>query len=344
MISPCAICGEPGRPLYERVRDRLFGVPGEWSLLVCPGCALVWLSPRPSAGELDALYHDYYTHDEPQAESRLERVFLHGVAHRSLGYRDSSASRGERVGGALAAAIGPLREVGERAHMWLPAARRGRLLDVGCGSGAFLARMRELGWQVWGSEADPEAARSARARLGDEAVHAGPLETLVRPDGGFDAITLSHVIEHLPDPEASLRSCHALLRPDGWLVVATPNTASLGRHRFGRDWLHWDPPRHLQLFDATTLERIAQRSGFRTRVLHTPSSSAHFVYRAGRLLQRDDALPGARVDHATRRDQLGSLAFWAWESLLVRLGRRCGEELLLIAERPSEPAVVESPR
>jgi 2-polyprenyl-3-methyl-5-hydroxy-6-metoxy-1,4-benzoquinol methylase len=63
-----------------------------------------------------------------------------------------------------------------------------------------------------------------------------------RLDGGdFDAITMSHVIEHVPDPLASLDKCRRLLRLGGYLVLSTPNVRSLGHQRFGQSWRGLEP-------------------------------------------------------------------------------------------------------
>lgn len=83
--------------------------------------------------------------------------------------------------------------------MYSDGARKGRLLDVGCGSGEFLAQMRELGWDVFGVEPDPQAARVAREQFG-LTVWPGALAEASFPDGFFDAVTLNHVIEHVADP------------------------------------------------------------------------------------------------------------------------------------------------
>ena len=74
----CALCGRPGAPLHRELGDRLFDVPGKWSLLSCEGCGLVFLDPMPSADRIGALYESYYTHepDEPEDReaSRLRRA------------------------------------------------------------------------------------------------------------------------------------------------------------------------------------------------------------------------------------------------------------------------------
>src|SRR5207245_1005319 len=124
----------------------------------------------------------------------------------------------------------------------LPSVNGGRLLDVGCGSGDYLVRMRALGWDVAGLEPDHAAASQARRR--DLAVEVGTAETADFPAESFDAITLSHVIEHLHDPHVALERCARWLKPHGVLWLATPDLDSAGQRRYGRDWLALDPPRH----------------------------------------------------------------------------------------------------
>jgi SAM-dependent methyltransferase len=139
-------------------------------------------------------------------------------------------------------------------------AGRPRLLDVGFGDASFLRAMGAAGWEVAGLEFDPKAVEAARD-LGLEVAEA-TLETAPYEPGSFDAITLSHVIEHLHDPVAALKTCFRLLRPGGMLWLATPNLDSPGHRRFGANWFGLDPPRHLVLFNRRALERALGAAGF----------------------------------------------------------------------------------
>jgi SAM-dependent methyltransferase len=301
----------------------------------------VWLDPMPAPSEIGALYDSYYTHEEAGEASLFANAVMRGIPAARMGYPEPPATDlVERGLGRLLSWVGPLREIAEHAVMWLPVSRRGRLLDVGCGSGAFLARMRDFGWQIEGVEPDSAAREAARARLtavrggepGGEVRIAGDLDDpSIEP--GFDAITLSHVIEHVPDPVSSLRRCAELLAPGGLLVCVTPNSASLGARSFGASWLHWDPPRHLHLFDPATLERAVEEAGLLVQQVSTPGSTAHFVWQASTLIERRGRLPGARVRGVSPALFAESLAFWAFEYALTRLGRLVGEEVLVIAEK-----------
>lgn len=329
----CALCGRPGTVLYESLADRLFEAPGSWSLRSCQACGLVFLDPMPGAADLPALYDRYFTH-EAGAESLLQRAVKRGIPALRMGYPEPPGSDLlERMLARVLAWIPPLVEIAEHAVLWLPVSRRGRLLDVGCGDGAFLERMRDFGWEIAGAEPDPRARRAAAARLGPDVPLATELDDPVLQAESFDAVTLSHVIEHVPDPLATLRDCTRLLAPGGLLVCLTPNTASLGARSFGPHWLHWDPPRHLHLFDPDSLAELVTGCGLALQRVSSPGSSAHFVWQASTLLERRGRLPGARVSEVSPSLWAESLGFWMLEYVLTWLGRRVGEELLVVGEK-----------
>ncbi len=99
-------------------------------------------------------------------------------------------------------------------------------------------------------EIDQDAVTIARS-LGLE-VRCGSLEEQGYPAESFDAVTLCHVVEHLSDPRATIDECFRILKPSGRLVVATPNSDSLSRRLFGKDWRGLEPPRHLMVFSPRT--------------------------------------------------------------------------------------------
>jgi SAM-dependent methyltransferase len=264
----------------------------------------------------------------------FRRAVNRGIPAARMGYPLASGVNPlERWLGQLLSFIGPVREIAEHGVMWMPVSRRGRLLDVGCGSGLFLERMRDFGWQVTGVEPDAAAASAANERLGDDAVIVAHVDDPTLAPASFDAVTLSHVIEHVPDPVGTLRSCRDLLAPAGTLVCVTPNTRSLGARSFGASWLHWDPPRHLNVFDVASLERAIREAGLEVERVATPSSTAHFVWQASTLIERRGRIPDVDLSGVSPTLWLESIGFWAVEYGLTRIGRRCGEEVLVVAKR-----------
>ena len=106
-------------------------------------------------------------------------------------------------------------------------------------------------------------------------VHVGPLEALALPGQQFDAVTLNHVVEHLPDPASTLRECCRLVRQGGLLVAITPNARSLGHEVFGGSWRGLEPPRHLHVFTPRALARLARSAGFSRVDVETTGANAY---------------------------------------------------------------------
>lgn len=138
-----------------------------------------------------------------------------------------------------------------------------RLLDVGAGNGAYLLSVRSAGWKAVGVEPDPAAVAVAR-RAGLD-VREGSIHSLRAEGSTFDVITMNHVIEHVHDPHAVLWEAFRLLRSGGILYLETPNIESFGHLRFGRHWRGLEPPRHLVLFNWSSLEGLLREIGF-TRI------------------------------------------------------------------------------
>lgn len=166
---------------------------------------------------------------------------------------------------------------------------RGRFLDVGCNKGLMLrAFSREHpGWEVHGHELSAHHYDSLRDVLDPARFHTGPLEAL---DGGFDAITLLHTLEHVPDPREFLRLLGAKLAPGGVLLVQVPDLAQAPG-----DLVVYD---HVSHFVPETLAAVVEGAGLEVALLSdraTPRELA-LVARAGAPGGR----PAGEVEPATR--------------------------------------------
>jgi len=222
--------------------------------------------------------------------------------------------------------VGPLDDLLGGPVCWLPAHPGGTVLDVGCGSGAFLARMRTLGWQVAGVEPDPAAAATA-ARVHGLDVEASLANFAHRQ---FDAITMHHVIEHLPDPAAEVKALAARLAPGGRLAIVTPNIHSLGRRRFGASWVHWDPPRHLWLFSRPALNRVVTEAGLEVERSWTTGRFARFVWTASTRIRTRGRVTDERRSLV---QTAGAVAFQLAEQSLGLVVADAGEELVVVARQ-----------
>jgi SAM-dependent methyltransferase len=164
----------------------------------------------------------------------------------------------------------------------LPWIGEGRLLDVGCGPGVNLRTFQEQGWDVHGVEMSEAAAALARERVGDR-IHLGTLDTVPYADESFDVIVMSHSLEHMFSPVATLERLRRLLRPAGVLVIAVPNAGSLEAKLFDKWWVPWDPPRHLYHFEKMTLQKVLERAKFRVTRVRTAVGTMFFMVSLERL-------------------------------------------------------------
>jgi SAM-dependent methyltransferase len=138
---------------------------------------------------------------------------------------------------------------------------RGRVLDIGCGYGFFLEAMRRRGWDGEGVELSTPAAAQARQRTGLP-IHACAFQEAPL-SGTFDAVTLFYVIEHVPDPVATLGDVARLLAPGGLLYLRYPNTSPLlVLPPLARRLRLMQAPSHLHDFAGRSLDMVLAAAGF----------------------------------------------------------------------------------
>ncbi|MEN9848312.1 MAG: hypothetical protein RL368_1052 [Pseudomonadota bacterium] len=312
----CLLCGSTGRIIHPQLQDHLFGVAGSWELKACenPSCGLAWLDPMPLTEDLALAYQQYYTHTaNTQSYATFWKRLDHGI------YR--------RLNKLLGKLTGLYAQQQRAAHLFLEPPY-GKLLDVGCGSGRFLQQMRTVGWEIEGTDFDPKAAATAHAEYG-LTVRVGDLASIAYPNEQFDAITLQHLIEHVPDPIALLQECRRILKPQGRLVLVTPNLESWGHQYFASAWRGLEPPRHLYLYARQNLQNLAARSGFTQSQTFTTATGAEYIL-------GDSFKISAGLSHQIHTGSYLFSKAWLlqyYEFWLLRKHPELGEELFLIAQK-----------
>ena len=222
----CNLCGQGGpRPLFQRE---------ECWLVQCRQCGLVYTSPRPAADEREHIYGEDYIRELPGGEgleTEPEWIF------------------------------DPLSWEAERMRYTTAGAGGGRVLEIGCAAGRFLALLKQRGWEVWGVEFNPQAAAAAAKRLGAR-VLGGDFLNADLPQSYFDVAALFHVIEHMLDPRQALQRIRGVLKKEGRLVLETPDFGSRSARRLGPNWPQVKPQEHLYYFDERSLRNLLEASGF----------------------------------------------------------------------------------
>jgi 2-polyprenyl-3-methyl-5-hydroxy-6-metoxy-1,4-benzoquinol methylase len=139
--------------------------------------------------------------------------------------------------------------------------KKGHLLDVGSGTGAFVNEMQQYGWQVTGIEPDRGARELAKQLYNLELKDEKELFQL--PPHSFDAITLWHVLEHVHDLAGYIHQLKILLKENGKLFVAVPNYTSLDAKIYQEYWAAYDVPRHLYHFSPAAMLALTQKNGLK---------------------------------------------------------------------------------
>lgn len=294
--APCPLGCEGGDEPVLRGRDRLHGLPGLFSVVRCRGCGLMRTDPRPAAESIGFYYPPTY------APFRSTQIAAATTAAGRGGWK-------QRVRGAFDFRHHPLPR--------LP--RPGRMLEVGCASGAFLYEMARRGWEVEGIESAPAAAAAAR-RLGFP-VHTGPLETAPDPAHAYDLVVGWMVLEHLHEPLEALRKLRRWTRPGAWLAASVPNAGAYELALFRDRWYALQLPTHLFHYTAQSLRRLLERAGWRLeRVLYqrdlanVPASVGYWLQDHGRLPRLARRLVGLPDDRG-RFDYYTYPLAWALSGL-----------------------------
>ena len=228
----CLVCG-------AKEKEPLITI-GEWQVMRCPACGMGSLDPRPSVADLAELYDKQYCKER----------FCEGGGESSLSLEKRLSLESSRL------------------RFIKKFKATGKVLDVGCGFGYFLAACREKGYLVHGVDFSGYAVEHAQNRL-KIPVTVGPLDSAQLEGRQFDVVTMWHSLEHTPDPSSALEKARGWLKTDGVLVVDVPNYLGTDAAKYGREWTGWDPPYHLWHFTPETLVRILAKHGFEVQTMKT---------------------------------------------------------------------------
>ncbi len=290
----------------------VLGAANGFDVIDCQTHGFKHIIPVPTPEELTEAYqHDYYSAEKPLYIQR----YLEDMEWWNMVY----AERYETL----------------ESH--LPAERR-RLLDVGSGPGLFLLHGKSRGWEVKGIEPSVQAAEHSRSEgldVTNEFLSAANAASF----GLFDAVNMSEVLEHIPDPEAFLKIIHGMLSPGGVISIAVPNDfnplqkAAVSTQSLPEWWVA--PPHHINYFDHASLAALLSRCGY--DVVHQESTfPIELFLLMGDLYVGDDKL--GRACHGKRklfelnmqRAGLGTLKRELYQKLA---GLGLGREVVIFARK-----------
>ncbi len=232
----CLVCGARQASLFISAEDDLTGRPGRFDFVTCAGCGLVYQQRRLTVENIRPYYDDEY------------------IAHQR---RDRWGALAGLFKSAMSALDRAKLKIVQR-HVALGSGTR--VLDVGCGAGAFLDHVRrETGAAVAGVDF---VDLSSREELRGVEFHHGLFYEQQVGRDRFDLVTMWHFLEHDYDPLRSLRHAHAALKPGGRLVVEVPRLDSFSFRLFGDRWPGLQAPQHTALYDRAHLVRLMEAADF----------------------------------------------------------------------------------
>ncbi len=138
---------------------------------------------------------------------------------------------------------------------------KGRLLDIGCGTGAFLDTMRYAGWDITGLEPD-ETARKKATKLYNITPQPSH-EIFGLPQNSFDAITMWHVLEHVHQLHEYIEQLKNMITANGKIFIAVPNFTSHDAQHYRSCWAAYDVPRHLYHFSPKSMDTLVKQHGLK---------------------------------------------------------------------------------
>lgn len=233
----CILCGNENGDIIYTLHDYGYGIPGEFPLIRCPICGLIYVSPRPGADEME----DYYPQNYAPYKKAIEDekwILMRWIRRRNI------------------------RKYRRVVEQYVSSGHK-KILDVGCSTGIFLAEMRDAGWTVVGTDINAKVIDYTRQRFNLDVIQGQFSEVLQTLSfAAFDAVTMWDVLEHTYNPLETLKQVNMYMEMGGFVFLTFPHYESLDRKLYKRFWIGYDAPRHLFAFTREVISKMLVEAGF----------------------------------------------------------------------------------
>lgn len=237
----CIVCNTPQKLSEANLFDDRYGAPGLYSIYECQKCGFGRTHPVLSKKEIGEFYRKYYPLSKYNSNVIKSNA---NIPNKLLAY---------------------LFGIDNTTHWRVK--QNSNVMDIGSGSGQSLLEIQKMGSTAYGVEPDPSAQKIAKKlKL---KVFKGFLSDNPFPKIKFDFITGSQVIEHEPDPLKFLKIAKNKLNSKGKIILSFPNYDSLYRKIFGRKWLNWHVPYHINFFNEKSFSKLAKDSDLKIVKIRT---------------------------------------------------------------------------
>lgn len=310
-VCSCPVCGSSEFAQFAVGFDyELLTCSNPWRFVECRVCRHVWLNPRPAVSELAVVYPSTYYAYNYGAINPIARKAKELLDRRKMA----------RIIRHCAAA--------PRSY-----------LDVGCGDGRFLRVMEHSGVPrraLYGLELDQRVVAQLRGQ-GYSGVFCERAEKVSSfPESGIDLVTMFHVIEHIDNPGAVVRSIRRWLPPGGIFALETPNLESWDARLFHRTyWGGYHIPRHWNLFTPASITRLLQNSGLEVVAISFQTGHSFWMYSLHHAVRYNGkSRPRAGAWFDPMKSLFGLAGFTAFDLLRGSLGAKTSA-MLVVCRKPA---------
>jgi 2-polyprenyl-3-methyl-5-hydroxy-6-metoxy-1,4-benzoquinol methylase len=235
----CPLCSGGNISPFLDVRDHFLSKE-LFSLFKCQDCRFIFTQDYPEEPEIEKYYEsdDYISHSDSNQS-------LTGKIYRSI--RRLMLIKKKNL-------------VKKACHL-----TTGSILDIGSGTGHFLNTMKTAGWSISGIEPNKKAREYSSSVFKIAPSIPGQIHSL--PSESFDCITLWHALEHFYEPYKYFEEIYRLIKPNGLVIVALPNSRSFDSEYYKNNWAAFDVPRHLWHFNTDSFNSFIKKAGFRCEAM-----------------------------------------------------------------------------
>jgi len=320
----CVACSTNDLNLkYESVIDEFFGASGKYDFWECAACHTLQLDASNGAFP-EERYPPAYSYRKIRDKNKSDyRSKIKDTLLLSLSQGDKKRGTLERVVNYLISKIRKLIAGARTLGVGKPTAIRKKLLDVGCGDGAYLEEMRLLGWEVQGVETSRTAVEICLEK--NLPVNFGRIEDLGLKPESYDVITVRHVIEHIENPLEFLCNISGLISKHGRILITTPNATSANSVKYKQDWLGLDVSRHENIFSLYGIKKLIEQTDLEIEVIKASHRISRFVNYAG-IMRINGRNPYINSDFAVKIESY-------IRSIYNRIRNADGDEIFLILKR-----------
>ena len=247
-ILICGIC--KGSAIKKHIEGKDHNATEEiFSVVECKNCGYRFTSPRPKEKFIGKYYKskNYISHNSTK-KGLINKIY-HIVRKYQFYKKNQLIEKHSKTGGK-------------------------KILDIGCGTGDFLNYMQFKKWEISGIEKD-EGARKIATEKNNISINRDMLN--LKEKNKYDVITMWHVLEHIYDAQTYIEKICKIIKKEGVIVIAVPNSNSYDAIKYKENWVAYDLPIHVSHFRKNDIQNIANKNNLKLKHIEPMFFDAYYI-------------------------------------------------------------------